>query len=180
MLDTPDLADFTDEVQAQEELERWKVKLSPEPHLIVFVIRRDVYDITSGIGRYFRFRKLWGANSIRRRLVVLFTFPGEDIDDVRSKNDDIQCMLREAGKRYFVFNKTGDDKDEEKHLVHQIFKTAEQLSVYIPELFLIKNVSYKFRLSRQSLGLLYYFLYYCLICIQSVKSVSDYYLIIII
>ncbi|PVD24023.1 hypothetical protein C0Q70_17300 [Pomacea canaliculata] len=42
-------------------------------------------------------------------------------------------MLREAGKRYFVFSKTGDDKDEDEHLVQQIFKTAEQLSVYIPE-----------------------------------------------
>lgn len=112
MVDTPDLVNCgMSEIEMRDEVTRWRSMATSKPTLVLLAVRCDVRYTAEEYAIYRQILKLWGDNSLRQRLVVVFTFGDRQDRDIREELrtvcPELKNVLKDAGQRYVVFNKVG-------------------------------------------------------------------------
>nr|KAG5698949.1 hypothetical protein BaRGS_024870 [Batillaria attramentaria] len=132
VVDTPDISEM--DMKEQEkvlEVSRWKARVEPGHYAVVLTVRCDRRYTAEEYAIYQQIKKLWKDNSFCDHLVVALTF-GDRLDgdlDTQLKIvcPELQHVLRDAGKRYVLFNDMATEKEKVKQidkLVHEVNKIA--------------------------------------------------------
>ena len=109
VLDTPDVTNLDmGEIEIRKEVEKWRILTKHAPTVILLAVRCDVRYTAEEYAIYRQILKLWGKHSLRRSLVVAFTFGDRQDRDIREELKtvcpELKQVLKDANGRYRVFN----------------------------------------------------------------------------
>nr|KAG5711800.1 hypothetical protein BaRGS_023564 [Batillaria attramentaria] len=120
------------EDEAQREVAAWKTMTSPDAHATLLAVRCDVRYTREEHQIFLLLKKLWGGNSLCKRLVVAFTFGDrQDCDieeELKTVCPELQSVLKDAGRRYVVFNNNASEEEKTERVL-QLLQVVENMSV---------------------------------------------------
>ncbi|KAK7504003.1 hypothetical protein BaRGS_00004735 [Batillaria attramentaria] len=117
VFDTPDVSNMDlSEDEAQREVAAWKTMTSPDAHATLLAVRCDVRYTREEHQIFLLLKKLWGGNSLCKRLVC----------------PELQSVLKDAGRRYVVFNNNASEEEKTERVL-QLLQVVENMSKFLDE-----------------------------------------------
>ncbi|XP_070201249.1 GTPase IMAP family member 9-like [Littorina saxatilis] len=132
VVDTPDVVnlDLTLE-DMEEEVSRWKDLTLPHPSAVLLTVRCDVRYTPEEYAIYRQILKLWGDDTLKRHLVVTFTFGDRQDEDIRQTLQHVcpqlKSVLKDANGRFVVFDNKARDKDCQRRALFSLLDTDSSL-----------------------------------------------------